>query len=234
MNTLVLPVIERGTNKTTQKINDIIIEMPEKEKIDSMKTRYSDMSAKYKKAKRRFAVTKDVFRLLMLIFLISFIGFMTTVIILKENYVIAVVIAVGSIITEIIFAFIFGTQCDNLDFLDDSLYNMQSLLMFYDFTADNNKHLSLYVFDKAKADGLYLFDTNDLDSDGFLTHEADNRLKEKYPDGHPEVSLKYIETEDRNAQPTLTIDTETDSVVFTAPINYRMFLNEDSVFSIWI
>ena len=52
MNTLILPIIETTTNKATEKINDVIITIPQKEKIDSIRTKYTDMSVKYKKQKK--------------------------------------------------------------------------------------------------------------------------------------------------------------------------------------
>ena len=163
---------------------------------------------------------------------------MAAVITLKENPTFnktVILTAVVGMVIEMIFGIIISIQRDNQNFLDDSLWNVRSLLMLCDFITDNSEHLSLRVFDDTVINGLHLFDINDFNSSNSdLTDEAKAKLDEKYPNGFPEVSLKYIETEDRNAQPTLTIDTETDSVVFTAPINYRMFLNEDSVFSIWI
>ena len=52
MNTLILPIIETTTNKATEKIYDVIITIPQKEKIDSIRTKYTDMSVKYKKQKK--------------------------------------------------------------------------------------------------------------------------------------------------------------------------------------
>ena len=109
----------------------------------------------------------------------------------------------------------------------DLLEKKKALLALYD-ALYNMTELQIHVFDETDTDGLYLFDVSTFDKNGDMTDETDTLLDKKYPDGCPTVGIKYIETKKRDEQATLSFDLEDNNVIFTAPIDYRMFLKEDS------
>ena len=242
MNTLVMPVIEENASKAAKKISDAIITVPEKEKVDKLRTECSELAPKHVMSKKSFEtkiknaeILRSVSMFCMycgVIFLIGLRIFYNTDA-CQGKTMIKIVTAFFTGVFALCAAYSIFLQVHGKKYFEKiGLLKRKKALLALCNALHGDKKLEIHVFDEATANGLHLFAKDFFDENRQLTDEAKDELDKKYPDGYPGCNIRYIETENRDVQPTLKVDFENNEVVFTASIDYRMFLNKDSVFTI--